>query len=166
MFRVRFRVIYVSSSIASYGRDLGTSFATTKGVHDAMAPRIIVKAREPQLTPIEHSSLIGKESRVCDAGLANGRRFRVGWGPKLSVLHVGDSKFNDQGMVKPGIKENQLLFGSRIPQGSMCPDFSVTIENVRIGDGPEDDASFLLVSLFFVNVLIGIFPQNRDTCDI
>lgn len=92
---------------------------------------------------------MNKENQICDAGLQNGRRFRVGWGPKLCLLHTGDNKESGAG-VQSKIRENQFLFGGRIPYGSKCPDLNVTIKNLKIGDG-SDNESYLLVSLNFIH---------------
>ena len=48
-------------------------------------------------------------------------------------------------MVKPRASEREILFGSRIPYESVCPDFSVTVGSIRITDGTEED-SYLMVS--------------------
>ena len=132
-------------STAAYETKLETPLSMTKGVEEHLEPRIIISVRHPQLTPVKRSSLFRKEGQVCDAGLSNGRRFRVGWAPKLSVLQFGQPYLNDAGAVKPKVKEKQILFGSRIPYDSKCPEFCVTVENIRIGDGAEDD-TYLLVS--------------------
>lgn len=135
-------------STAAYERRLETPLSMKKGAGVDLEPQITITIRQPQLTPIERSSLFRKEGQISDAGLANGRRFRVGWAPKLCVLKIGESKLNDAAGIKPRDKEKQILFGSRIPYGSKCPEFSVTVENIRIGDGAEDE-TYLLVSWRF-----------------
>ena len=135
-------------SIASYEQSLGSAYQTltsTKEVQEQLQPRIITAVRQPQLIPYELSSIANKESQLCDAGLLNGRRFRVGWAPNLCLLHTGDSKGNITETQRPKLKEKQILFGSRTSYGSACSDFSVAVENVCIGDG-ADSKPYLLVS--------------------
>ena len=141
-----------SFSIAPHERQLGKLLTTTQGAQEHLEPRITVAVRQPRLILTQLSSLSGKENQICDAGLVNGRRFRVGWGPKLSLLHTGDSKRRDAGVVKPRASEREILFGSRIPYETVCPDFSVTVGNICIGDGAKED-SYLMVSFLYVMFL-------------
>jgi len=131
---------FVSEEKAPHERQLDTLLTTTQGAQEYLEPRITVSVRQPRLISIQLSSISSKEDQICDAGLVNGRRFRVGWGPKLSLLHTGDPKHRDAGVVKPRASEREILFGSRIPYESVCPDFSVTVGSIRITDGTEEDS--------------------------
>ena len=105
--------------------------------------------REPELVSYELSTLANKQGQVCDAGLVNGRRFRVGWAPKLCLLHVGESKGPGADAMRSKSKDKQILFGSRFVRGRTCSDFNLTIRNFCIGNG-SDDKSYVLVSFNYL----------------
>lgn len=116
---------------------------TPKSSQEKLQPRIATTVREPELVSYELSTLANKQGQVCDAGLVNGRRFRVGWAPKLCLLHVGESKGPGADAMRSKSKDKQILFGSRFVRGRTCSDFNLTIRNFCIGNG-SDDKSYVL----------------------
>ena len=96
------------------------------------------------------------ENLLADAALANGRRFRVGWGPKLRLIHNGLPVGQPDDAFKAKIKEAETtrssLFQSlgSTPYLDVSSTFAVKMEHINITPSGKDDSSYMVVSLVFL----------------
>ncbi len=112
-------------------------------------PSIITATRGASLVPFQSSSLASKENLAADAALTNGRRSRVGWAPKLRLVHVGEPV----GSVTDGLKRQLNAQDSRRPNifdpasrgaASFPSSLTVNVEDINVGVDHQDD-TYLVV---------------------
>ena len=127
-------------------------------------PSLITATRGLSLVPFQSSSLASKENLAADATLTNGRRSRVGWAPKLRLVHVGEPV----GSVTDGLKRQLNAQDSRRPNifdpvsrgaASFASSLTVNVEDISVGVDHQDD-TYLVVWLY---LLTSFYPVDTNT---
>ena len=140
-----------ATSSAAFPSDL-------RDTQDICPPRITTIARGAAIVPFQASSLLSKESAIADAGLSNGRRSRVGWAPKLRLVHVGEPVGRTSELLNQQTKEREshraTIFEpfSRDSHLNLSSNFTLKIEDICIDvEGAED--TYLVVSFQIFGVI-------------
>ncbi|XP_065058419.1 nuclear pore complex protein Nup98-Nup96-like [Rhopilema esculentum] len=137
--------------------------STTRFSHKEAQAQIITAKRKAFLVPRRLSCLQSKEAHISDAGLSNGRRSRVGWGPKLHLFHAGGPLGSEIDGLKSATKEQAVLLGFDGNASRALPSspFTVTVEKICIGD-EKDDHSYLVECLQNVLKHSKVTAENEE----